>query len=401
MLSLFPGDTPDTGPAATPLSEVTFAVVDLETTGTVPGPSRIIEVGAAKFRGGECVGTFQTMVNPGCGVPPFITVLTGITEAMLVPAPTIGEVLPTLLEVLGDAVLVGHNLRFDTSFLDAALVATGRRPLSQPRVDTLGLARRLLTDEVPNRRLGTLAHFFGTDTVPNHRALDDVLATAGVLHGLLERAGPFGILALDDLLAFPATARALAKLPLVARLPRQAGVYLFEDAGGRILHVGRAGDVHSRVRSYLASSDRRDRRLVRETARIDHLPCRHPLEAAVVEARLVAAHRPPFHRSRRRRRPVAAFSVGFLPAIAGKKPTSSPEARRLIATVRAAGRVVVESAGCRLVIDAGRLKTPGLPGPAGPGDGEALVIARWLEREGAAGRLRLVHSDGPLDALWP
>jgi hypothetical protein len=86
--------------------------------------------------------------------------------------------------------------------------------------------------------------------------------------------------------------------------------------------------------------------------------------------------------------------------------------QRLIDTVRAAGRVVVESGGVALEIEEGRLVTPGLPGPVGPatpipaplpGDeaGEVLLVARWLEREGAAGRLRLVHSDGSLDALWP
>ena len=101
----------------TPLSDVTFVVIDLETTGTVPGQSRIIEVAAAKFRGGECLGTFSTLVNPECGLPPFIVALTGITEALVIPAPTIGEVLPSLLEFIGGAVLVGHNLRFDTSFL--------------------------------------------------------------------------------------------------------------------------------------------------------------------------------------------------------------------------------------------------------------------------------------------
>jgi DNA polymerase-3 subunit epsilon len=473
----------------TPLSEVTFAVVDLETTGTAPGRSRIIEVGAAKFRGGECLGTFQTLVNPGCEVPPFITVLTGITEAVLIPAPSIEEVLPSLLEFLGDAVLVGHNLRFDTSFLDAALHASGRRPLQQPRVDTLALARRLLAGEVPDRRLSTLARFFRTGTEPNHRALDDVLATAEVLHGLLERAGTFGILALDDLLAFPSTAAALAKLPLAARLPRRPGVYLFEDAGGRVLHVGRAGDLRARVRAHLTADDRRSRRLVRETARIDHVVCGHPLEAAVVEARLMAAHRPllpPRQAGRRaatayvkltaeprprplvvhRPRPDGALYLGPLPsagaarlvrqaialssadllrrAVAGEPGLLlGPLARRmhglaaarrfeeavvarrqyqalaealhrqwLVDTVRAAGRVVVDSAGVRLVIEDGRLVTPDLPGPAGPPTplpaplpgadaAEALIVARWLEREGRAGRLRLLQCDGPLDALWP
>ncbi len=177
-------------------------MIDLETTGTTPGQSRIIEVGAAKYRGGKRLATFETLVNPGygCEVPPFVAVLTGITEALLLPAPPIEEVLPSFLEFLGDAVLVGHNLRFDTSFLDVALRATGRPGLSHIRVDTLALARRLLSDEVPDRRLSTLAGYFEAATRPTHRALDDALATAEVLLGLLERAAPLGVLTLDDLL---------------------------------------------------------------------------------------------------------------------------------------------------------------------------------------------------------
>ena len=74
----------------TPLAEVTFCVVDLETTGESPATCAITEVGAVNLRGGECLGTFQTLVNPGLPIPPEITVLTGITTAMVVPAPPIG-----------------------------------------------------------------------------------------------------------------------------------------------------------------------------------------------------------------------------------------------------------------------------------------------------------------------
>jgi DNA polymerase III subunit epsilon len=281
--------------ADTPLSDVTFVVIDLETTGTVPGQSRIIEVAAAKYRGGECLGTFQTLVNPGCGVPPFIVALTGITEALVVPAPTIDEVLPTLLEFIGGAVLVGHNLRFDTSFLDADLIARGRPRLANPRVDTLTLARRLVRDEVSDCRLATLAARFRTPTVPTHRALDDVLATSEVLHALFERAAGFGVLALDDLLSLPSSPLALRKLPLMAGLPRAPGVYLFRAADGRVLHVGRAADVRNRVRAlFVTGGRRRVARLLRETVAIEYLPCAHPLEAAVTQLRLHHAHRPWF-----------------------------------------------------------------------------------------------------------
>ncbi|MCA1844955.1 MAG: endonuclease [Actinobacteria bacterium] len=289
-----PGPRP-LDPLDTPLSDVTFVVVDLETTGTVPGQSRIIEVAAAKYRGGECLGTFQTLVNPGCGVPPFIVALTGITEALVVPAPTIDEVLPTLLEFIGGAVLVGHNLRFDTSFLDADLAARGRPRLANPRVDTLTLARRLVRDEVPDCRLATLAARFRTPTAPTHRALDDVLATAGVLHGLFERAAGFGVLALDDLLSLPSSPLALRKLPLMAGLPRAPGVYVFRAADGRAVHVGRAGDVRNRVRSLFRTGGRRRvARLLRETVAIEYLPAGHPLEAAITQLRLHHAQRPWF-----------------------------------------------------------------------------------------------------------
>ena len=108
----------------TPLADVTFCVVDLETTGGRPGVDLITEVGAVKVRGGACLGTFQTLVNPGRAIPTNITVLTGITDAHVVRAPRIEAVLPSLQEFLGEAILVGHNLRFDRSFLDAALTAS-------------------------------------------------------------------------------------------------------------------------------------------------------------------------------------------------------------------------------------------------------------------------------------
>ncbi len=188
----------------TPLWQVTFVVLDVETTGGSPrGGDAITEVGALKLCGGELLGTFETLVNPGVAIPPTITMLTGISEAMVFPAPLIPAVLPSLLEFLGDSVIVGHNVRFDSAFLDAALLAHGYPQLSNLRVDTLALARRLIRDEVPNLRLQTVATYLRSSVQPVHRAYADAAATAEVLHALLERAGTFGVLALDDLLAFP------------------------------------------------------------------------------------------------------------------------------------------------------------------------------------------------------
>ena len=285
---------------AAPLSDVTFVVIDLETTGGSPLDCAITEVGAVKLRGGECLGTFGTLVNPGVAIPAEITYLTGITQAMLVPAPPIESVLPSLLEFIGsDAVIVGHNVRFDLAFLHQAMRRTDRGRLPHPVVDTCLLARRLVRDEVPNCKLATLSTHFRVGHQPTHRALDDALATGEVLHCLLERAGSLGVVALDDLLELPTVKGhpMVAKLKLAASLPRRTGVYLMRDAGGRVLYVGKAVDLRRRVRSYFAGEERRKvGQLLRETHAIDHIVCTGELEAAVLEVRMIHELRPRYNR---------------------------------------------------------------------------------------------------------
>src|SRR5436190_2859501 len=233
-----------------PLHQVTFCVIDLETTGGSAETCSITEIGAVKLCGGECLGTFQTLVAPGCAIPRSITALTGITESMVTPAPPVEAVLPTLLEFVGGAVIVGHNVRFDVSFLDAALLRADRPRLTNPIIDTCAVARRLAREEVPDCRLHTLASRFRLPHRPTHRALDDALATGDLLHALLERAAAYGVLGLDDLVALPTMGGhpQAAKLRMTSRLPRAAGVYMFRDRAGRVLYVGKATNLRARVR---------------------------------------------------------------------------------------------------------------------------------------------------------
>jgi DNA polymerase-3 subunit epsilon len=294
-----------------PLHAVTFCVLDLETTGASANTCEITEIGAVKYLGGQVVGTYQTLVNPGTGIPPFITILTGITEAMVCEAPRIEAVLPSFLEFCRDAVLVGHNVRFDLSFLDAAArrlsyPLAGTEPLSRRVVDTVGLARRLIRSEVRDLTLATLAVYLRSPFAPTHRALDDAKATAHVFHTLLERAGSLGVTGLDDLLQLP-TARGSAyytKIGLADGLPRRPGVYLFSDRAGEIIYVGKADNLRTRVRSYFYGDDRRRiADMLRQLHHIDHRVCVNTLDAEVTELRLIHAHRPRFNqRSRPPRR---------------------------------------------------------------------------------------------------
>jgi len=168
------------------LHNADFVVVDLETTGWLDDAASITEIGAVRFGSGRPMTEFSALVNPGGPIPPDITALTGITDAMVRDAPPIEVVLPGLLEFAAGSVLAAHNAPFDVGFLTAACRGCG---ISWPPcavIDTAMLARLVLgPDDVPDHKLATLSGHFATQTGPCHRALDDAKATAGVLTGLL------------------------------------------------------------------------------------------------------------------------------------------------------------------------------------------------------------------------
>ncbi|CAN2199957.1 DnaQ DNA polymerase III, epsilon subunit and related 3'-5' exonucleases [Candidatus Nanopelagicaceae bacterium] len=189
------------------LDKTTFVIVDLETTGGAPHlGAAITEIGAVKVCGGVVLSEFSTFVNPGHPIPSYITNLTGITDLMVEGAPTIEALIPDFMSFMGDkdeTVFVAQNAPFDLSFIKYYLSVHKYAWPGFPIIDTATLARKVLSrDEVPNCKLGTLAAFFGTDTTPNHRALDDARATNEVLHGLIERLSGFDIYTLEELLAF-------------------------------------------------------------------------------------------------------------------------------------------------------------------------------------------------------
>lgn len=287
------------------LSDVTFCVVDLETTGgSAAKGSKITEIGAVKVRGGQVLGEFQSLVNPDERIPAFITVLTGITDQMVIGAPRIADVLPSFLEFAHGCVLVAHNAPFDIGFLKHFSAELGYAWPAFEVVDTAPLARRaLLRDEVPNVKLGTLAALFSTSTTPNHRALDDARATVDVLHGLFERLGPLGVATLEEVSAFTSrvTPAQRKKRHLAAHLPQAPGVYLFRGPQDEVLYVGTSRNVRARARSYFTKSETRSRMadMVQLAQRIDAVVCATALEAQVRELRLIGAHSPPFNRRSR------------------------------------------------------------------------------------------------------
>ena len=284
----------------TPLSDVTFCVLDLETTGGNRNDDMITEVGVVKVRGGECLGTFQTLVNPGKAIPPQITVLTGLTDALVAPAPRIEAVLPSLLSFLGDSVLVAHNASFDIGFIRAALARADRPSWNGTIVDTVHLARRLVRDEVPNCKLSTLAV-----TAPPRPPAEPPRARRCAGHH--RPAAP------------PDRASVRARRPRTGRPGRRSrrsvGIRWRRSSssphrspappastcsaghGDSVLYVGKATNLRQRVRSYFGSDDRRKiGPMLRETQAITHVELPDPLTAEVVETRFIGRLLPRYNR---------------------------------------------------------------------------------------------------------
>ena len=286
------------------LDRATFVVVDLETTGLRPGSSRICEIGAVRVRELELQEEFELLVDPGVPIAPTVSALTGLHDRDVRGRPHPAIAVRRFLEFAADGVLVAHNARFDLAFLDRETERLTGGRLAGPVVDTVGLARRLLAGRSPRAGLASLAHFFGTDAQPCHRALPDAQATAEILVQLIGLAQERGAVTVADLvdLAAPRVRKVYAKRTLAFGAPTAPGVYLFRDAHDQVLYVGRARDLRARLRSYFRTDRQRPavEAALAALERIEWRVCGSELEAALEELRLIREMRPPANARRTR-----------------------------------------------------------------------------------------------------
>lgn len=315
------------------LDEVEFVVLDTETTGLRPGPDRVIEVAGVRLSGGEVVASFQRLINPGRRIPPFIVKFTGITQEMVNEAQTAAEVFPELQRFVDGAILVGHNLGFDISFLshEARLLGQGF-PLDG--LDTIPLARRFLPG-LKRFKLDLVAEHLKIPTMNRHRAMGDARVTAAIFLRLLELAQQQGIATLGHLrrrLQLPvawsgdiaqemssaqrtlwradgklAPSSAVATRPTGSLLlnsawrqnfPAKPGVYLMKDEHGQVIYVGKAKCLKDRLASYYNQPlgyTRKMDGLLQDVREIETRVLGSELEALLVESQLIKALQPAYN----------------------------------------------------------------------------------------------------------
>ncbi len=289
------------------LDEAPFVVVDLETTGQGGEHAGITEIGAVRLRGTVEEARFETLVDPGCPVPPYVARLTGITDAMLRGAPRLEDVLPDFCRFAEGSVLVAHNAAFDVTLLDRECRRLLGRSLDMPSLCTLKLARRLMPD-LTKASLEALAGHFGLAKGTRHRALADAELTAALLARLLAMVRATGIQTVGGLLAiqhdvgFPP--RAVVRVPRrkLEVLPEGPGVYLLLGDGGKPLLAAKSRDVRNDVLAYFLEADAlsaRQRQMAAETCDVEFVECGSELEAAIVEAEKIRTLEPLYNRGDR------------------------------------------------------------------------------------------------------
>ncbi len=274
--------------------------LDLETTGMTAAHERITEIGLIEVVNGEFAGSWSQLVNPEKHIPPFIQSLTGISDEMVADAPTFEQLAPALFERLAGKLLIAHNARFDYGFLKSEFARFGLA--YRARVLCTAKLSRKLYPEHRRHNLDSLIERHGLACNARHRALGD----AEVLWQLLQK-----IYAEVDGARIDAAVQAQMDAPSlpaglsaesIDAIPAAPGVYLFYDAHGAPLYVGKSADLHARVRAHF-SGDRplaKDMRIAQQVARVEWIETAGELGALLAESRLIKELLPVHNRRERR-----------------------------------------------------------------------------------------------------
>ena len=314
MHAVRPGSyTPTVSVLEHPLRTAEFLAVDVETNGCSGDACEVTEVGAVVVGGGELHERFESLVRVRTPLTPGIQRFTGITQAMVAEAATPREVLEQLGGRLAGRVLVAHSAAFDRRALAQAFARAGLRWPEPPALCTVALARRF-APLVRQRKLGALADALGIEVAVAHRALADAETCARVFCALFPRLCAHAVTVQDAIALFPRRRRrprrrlppgrlegGEAAPPSIdfSSLPGGPGVYVFRDARGRPLYVGKSVAVRARARSHFASGGRRAG-WTAHAALVEHRSTNSELGALVLENRMIKDMRPPGNERLRR-----------------------------------------------------------------------------------------------------
>ncbi|TCJ12590.1 DNA polymerase III subunit epsilon [Flaviaesturariibacter flavus] len=277
-----------------------YAIVDIETTGGYAAGNGIIEIAIRVFDGLSVIDSYETLVNPGQVIPRYIQGLTGIDDEMVRNAPYFDDVAEDVFRFLDGRVFVAHNVNFDYSFVKSHLAQAGYS-LNVKKLCTVRLARQIVPG-FPSYSLGNLCHSLGIPLLNHHRAGGDAAATVTLFTHLLEK-DTSGFI--DKSLKKNSKEQVLP--PHVPKddflaLPSCPGVYYFHDNKGKVVYVGKAKNLRSRVNSHFSnnSDSRQKQNFLRSVYRITFQPAATELMAAILESTEIRRLWPAFNNAQKK-----------------------------------------------------------------------------------------------------
>jgi DNA polymerase-3 subunit epsilon len=277
-----------------------YAIVDIETTGGNAKTGAITEIAIIIHDGVYVIEQFQSLVNPKVSIPPFITSLTGIDDAMVKDAPTFEEIAPKVLNILTDVVFVAHNVNFDYSFIFQSLKDVGLI-WEAPKLCTVRLSRKIFPG-YPSYSLGKICASLGIPLKDRHRALGDALATTTLFCLLLQHDKDKTV---QKMLKKGSRESYLPmNLPKAAidDLPDEPGVYYFHNLQGKIIYVGKAKAIKKRVVSHFSnnSTSAKKQELIKNVCHISFNLTGSEFAAEVIESMEIRQHWPVFNISQKK-----------------------------------------------------------------------------------------------------
>ncbi len=276
----------------------TYAVIDVEATGGAHRSERIIEIGVVLYRDGKIIERFESLINPGIGIPPFISRLTGITQDMVAEAPPFYELAKQIVELTEDTVFVAHNVQFDYRMLRQEFERLGYT-YQRPVLCTAKLSRHFFP-EIEKHNLDKLIEHFDIKVKNRHRALADAEAACFVLDKILQ----------SDMVQDPKELTVLftkkTKLPdrvkeeEILELPNACGVYYMKDEDGHPVYIGKSKQIRSRIKSHFSTNNTKVDRMRSSVCHIDYELTGSELMAELLESKEIKKHKPSINRAKRR-----------------------------------------------------------------------------------------------------
>ncbi|WP_299670374.1 exonuclease domain-containing protein [uncultured Polaribacter sp.] len=277
-----------------------YAVVDIETTGNGHKGQKITEIAILIFDGKVVINEFTSLVNPEQNIPPFITNLTGITNAMVRNAPKFYEIAKKVQDITKDTIFVAHNVNFDYNIIRDEFKSLGHI-FNRKKLCTVRLTRKIVPG-LPSYSLGNICTGENIPINGRHRAKGDAEATVELFRRLIKRDNQFIINAFLNPRSRQATLPPLLDKKAVDNLPEKFGVYYFKNVAKEIIYVGKANNIKQRVISHFYDRKKKEREMCLETAHISFTETGSELLALLLESSEIKHRYPTYNRAQKHHR---------------------------------------------------------------------------------------------------